>query len=146
MPSREDRNRSPPGLLASKADGGILAVRRGGRTRKAPPGERIGRRSRHSWIVLTRSLLFSSPRAPRYAKPAGSRLLHRARLPCLSPPRSARSCLPTLSSGPDHPSFGCETRSAEIGPPTPLSGQRRLCRLGLHAPPCRPRLRIDRST
>jgi hypothetical protein len=24
MPSREDRDRSPPGLLASKADGGIL--------------------------------------------------------------------------------------------------------------------------
>jgi hypothetical protein len=36
------------GLLASKADAGVRAVRRGGRTRKAPPGERIGRRSRYS--------------------------------------------------------------------------------------------------
>ena len=42
------RDRSPPGLLASKAAGGVLEVRRGGRTRKAPPGERIGRRSRYS--------------------------------------------------------------------------------------------------
>ena len=30
------------------ADGGVRAVRRGGRTRKASPGERIGRRSRYS--------------------------------------------------------------------------------------------------
>jgi hypothetical protein len=29
-------------------DAGVLAVRRGGRTRKATPGERIGRRSRYS--------------------------------------------------------------------------------------------------
>ena len=34
------RDRSPPGLLAGKADAGVLSVRRGGRTRKAPPGER----------------------------------------------------------------------------------------------------------
>ena len=71
-----------------------------------------------TFILLLRSNPFQSPRALRHAKPAGSRLHHRARLPCLSPPRSARSCLPTLSAGPDHPSFGCETRSAEIGPPT----------------------------
>jgi len=49
-PSRGVRDRSPPGLLTSKADGGVLVVRRRGRTRKAPPGERIGRRSRRSWI------------------------------------------------------------------------------------------------
>ena len=36
------------GLLASKADGGVLAVRRGGRTRTAPRDERIGRRSGYS--------------------------------------------------------------------------------------------------
>ena len=36
-------------LLASENDAGVpSAVRRGGRTRKAPPGERIGRRSRRS--------------------------------------------------------------------------------------------------
>ena len=36
-------------LLASEDDVGVpAAVRRGGRTRKAPPGERIGRRSRYS--------------------------------------------------------------------------------------------------
>ena len=46
---------SPPGLLASKADPGVLVVRRGGRTRKAPPGERIERHSRHSWIVRARA-------------------------------------------------------------------------------------------
>ena len=43
MPSRGVRDRSPPGLLASKADAGVHAVRRGGRTRKAQPDERIGR-------------------------------------------------------------------------------------------------------
>jgi len=48
MPSWGVRDRSPPGLLASKADTGVQAVRRGGRTRKAPPGERIGRPSRYS--------------------------------------------------------------------------------------------------
>jgi hypothetical protein len=36
------------GFSQSKADVGVLAVRRGGRTRKASPGERIGRRSRYS--------------------------------------------------------------------------------------------------
>jgi hypothetical protein len=36
------------GFLASKGDAGVLAVRRGDRTRKAAPGERIGRCSRHS--------------------------------------------------------------------------------------------------
>jgi len=51
MPSRGVRNGSPPRLLTRKADAGVLAVRRGGRTRKASPGERIGRRSRYSWIV-----------------------------------------------------------------------------------------------
>src|SRR5439155_16470549 len=52
MPSRGGRDRTPPGLLASKADGGVLpAARRGGRTRKAPPGERIERRSRCSRII-----------------------------------------------------------------------------------------------
>ena len=45
MPLRGIRDRSPPRLLARKADGGILTIRRGGRTKKAPPGERIGRRS-----------------------------------------------------------------------------------------------------
>ncbi|SLM42678.1 hypothetical protein NSND_60106 [Nitrospira sp. ND1] len=48
MPSRGVRDGSPPGLLARKADAGVLAVRRGGRTRTASPGERIGRRSRDS--------------------------------------------------------------------------------------------------
>ena len=45
MPLRGIRDRSPPRLLARKADGGILTIRRGGRTKKAPPRERIGRRS-----------------------------------------------------------------------------------------------------
>jgi hypothetical protein len=40
MPLRGDRDRSPPELLARKADGGVLEVRRDGRARKAPPGER----------------------------------------------------------------------------------------------------------
>jgi hypothetical protein len=39
---------APPGLLASEGDAGVLAVRRGDRTRKAPPGERIGRCSSRS--------------------------------------------------------------------------------------------------
>src|SRR5206468_12184329 len=43
------------GLLASEDDAGVLtAVRRGGRTRKAAPGERIGRRSRYSWMFRAR--------------------------------------------------------------------------------------------
>jgi len=50
MPSRGVRDGSPPRLLARKADAGVLAVRRGGRTRTASPGDRIGRRSRDSWI------------------------------------------------------------------------------------------------
>jgi hypothetical protein len=36
------------GLLASEDDAGVLTVRRGDRTRKAPPVERIGRCSRCS--------------------------------------------------------------------------------------------------
>jgi len=50
-PSRGVREGRPPRLLARKADAGVLAVRRGGRTRTASPGERIGHRSRHSWII-----------------------------------------------------------------------------------------------
>ena len=42
------REAAPPGHLASEADTGILAVRRGRRARKALPGERIGRGSRSS--------------------------------------------------------------------------------------------------
>jgi hypothetical protein len=57
MPSRGVRDRSPPGLLASKADGAVRAVRRGGRTRKAPPGQRIGRRSRYSCMVRVKAVL-----------------------------------------------------------------------------------------
>jgi hypothetical protein len=38
----------PPRLLASEGDAGVLAVRRGARTRKAAPGERIGRCNRYS--------------------------------------------------------------------------------------------------
>src|SRR5206468_4645451 len=38
------------------------AVRRGGRTRKAAPGERIGRRSRYSWI--TRADMPTLPQSP----------------------------------------------------------------------------------
>src|SRR5438445_11703199 len=42
----------PPWLLATEDDAGVLAaVRRGGRRRRAAPGERIGRRSRYSWII-----------------------------------------------------------------------------------------------
>src|SRR2546422_1067532 len=52
MPSRGGRDRSPPGVLASEDDGGVLfAVRRGGRARRAPPGERIGCRSRYLWMI-----------------------------------------------------------------------------------------------
>jgi hypothetical protein len=40
-------------LLASEGDAGVLlGVRRGDRTRTAPPGERIGCRSRCSWVIL----------------------------------------------------------------------------------------------
>jgi len=38
MPSRGVRDRSPPWLLAKKADAGAQAVSRGGRTRKVPAG------------------------------------------------------------------------------------------------------------
>ena len=48
MPSRGVRDGNPPRLLARKADAGVPAVRRGGRTRTASPGDRIGRRSRDS--------------------------------------------------------------------------------------------------
>jgi len=50
MPSRGVRDGSPPRLLTREADAGVLAVRRGGRTRTASPGERIRRRSGYSWI------------------------------------------------------------------------------------------------
>src|SRR5206468_13017071 len=56
MPSRGVRDRSPPGLFASTAAVGVRAVRRGGRTRTAPSGERIGRRSRYSWIVRVKCM------------------------------------------------------------------------------------------
>src|SRR2546426_1045853 len=52
MPSRGGRDRSPPEVLASEDDGGVLfAVRGGARGRRPPPGERIGCRSRYLWMI-----------------------------------------------------------------------------------------------
>ena len=67
MPSRGVRDRSPQGLLARQDDTGVLAVRRGGRTRKARQARGSARRPKapadgsddvadiHEWSKLSRS-------------------------------------------------------------------------------------------
>jgi hypothetical protein len=65
-------------VLASEGDAGVpFAVRRGGRARRLPPGERIGRCSRYSWIVRAKSA--HVPGETRPACPAEGKSVLRVR-------------------------------------------------------------------